>query len=405
VTIKFFCRFNHDFCKLTGGAICASKGWEVYERANFIADGARHVYVGLTMIKPIKRLETCSKPSLAAASLGIVAVVGWVDYATGYEIFFFIFYLFAIFLAAWCVSTSFGVIISALSVTAWVSTNIASGQRYPDYFVPVWNAVIMFLFYLVVVVLLAKLRNLQGNLESRVSERTAALSREIAERTRLQKELLETAEQQQQRIGGELHDNLCQHLTGTAFAGHALSQKLAEKSLPETAAAGHLVELIEAAIELTRQVARGLQPIEMKNGGIADNFQEFAATVSERFKISCRFECQQAVPLLDPNVATHLLRIAQEAVNNAIRHGKAAQINICLHSERDGLILTITDDGGGLPENALDHNGLGLRLMAYRAEMIGATFSVERLATQGTRVTCSRPAKPVPDIKNNASKN
>jgi signal transduction histidine kinase len=358
----------------------------------------------MEMIQRIKRLETWSKPALVAASLGIVVTVALVDYLTGYETFFFIFYLFAVFLAVWFVGASFGVLISALSVAAWVSTNIAAGEHYSNYFVPIWNAVIMFLFYLVVVVLLDKLHALQRELEERVRQRTAALTKEIQERTRLQKELLETTEQEQRRIGGELHDSLCQHLTGTAFAGHVLGQKLADKSLPETAEASHLVELIEDAIELTRQVARGLQPIEMKTGGIVDNFQELAATFSERFKVFCQFECHQAVPLLDANVATHLLRIAQEAVSNAIRHGKARYINISLDLADNELVLTVTDDGSGLPENARNSNGMGLRIMAYRADMIGATFNLERLSTQGTRVTCTRPAVPMP-IENHVAKN
>jgi signal transduction histidine kinase len=356
------------------------------------------------MIERIKRLETWSKRSLMTVCLGIVAVVGLVDYLTGYETFFFIFYLAAVFLAVWFVNVSFGVLISALSVTAWVSTNIAAGERYSSYFVPIWNATIMFLFYLVVVVLLAKLRTLQQELESRVRQRTAALNEEIRERTRLQKELLETAEQEQRRIGRDLHDSLCQHLTGTAFVGHVLGQKLADKSLPEKVEANRLVELIEEAIELTRKLARGMHPIDMQAGGLMDNFQELADTVSERFKVVCQFECHQAALLDDADVATHLFRIAQEAVSNAIRHGKARHINICLDSADNETVLTITDDGSGLPENARNAKGMGLRIMAYRADMIGATFNLERLPTQGTRVTCARPFDSVPN-KNHVAKN
>src|ERR1700735_4063715 len=122
------------------------------------------------MVKWIKRLETWPKPSLAALCLGIVAVVACADYLTGYETFLFIFYLISVFLAVWFVNTFFAALISALSVTAWVSTNVAAGERYPNYFVPIWNAMIMFVFYLVVVGLLAKLRDLQKELEDRVRQ-------------------------------------------------------------------------------------------------------------------------------------------------------------------------------------------------------------------------------------------
>jgi signal transduction histidine kinase len=362
------------------------------------------------MVAWIKQFETWSKPSLMALCLGIVAVVGFVDYLTGYETFFFIFYLFAVFLAVWFVSSFFGGVISALSVMSWISTNIAAGERYSSYFVPVWNAIIMFVFYLVVVALLARLRTMHKELEERVRLRTAMLTKEIQERTRLQKELLETSELVQRRIGYDLHDGLGQHLTGTALAGQVLGQKLAGQSLPEAAEADHLVELIQEAIELTRALARNLHPIEIQAGRLADNFQDLAAGASDRFKVSCQFECHPAAPLLpavnDINVATHLYRIAQEAITNAVRHGKARHINIRLDFTGNEIVLTIIDDGIGLPENARNGDGLGLRIMAYRASMIGATFNIERLSSLGgTRVTCTLASNGVPGEKNHVTKN
>jgi signal transduction histidine kinase len=361
------------------------------------------------MVAWIKQFETWSKPSLMALCLGIVAVVGFVDYLTGYETFFFIFYPLAVFLAVWFVSGSFGGVISALSVMAWISTNIAAGEHYSSYFVPVWNAMIMFVFYLVVVGLLARLRTMHKELEERVRQRTAMLTNEIQERTRLQKELLETSERVQRRIGYDLHDGLCQHLTGTALVGHVLGQKLADQSRPEAAEADRVVELVEEAIEITRTLARSLHPIEIQAGRLADNFQELAAGASDRFKVSCQFECHPAASLPDmndANVATHLYRIAQEAITNAVRHGKARHINIRLDSTDKEMVLTIIDDGIGLPENARNGDGLGLRIMAYRASMIGATFNIERLSSlSGTRVTCTLVFNGVPGEKNHVTKN
>jgi signal transduction histidine kinase len=357
-----------------------------------------------------KRFETWTKPSLVALCLGIVLAVGFLDYLTGYEIFVFIFYLFAVFLAVWFVGGYFGVLISALSVMAWISSDIAAGQHFSSYFVPVWNATIMFVFYLVVVALLARLRTIHKELEERVRQRTATLTKEIQERMRLQKELLETSERVQRRIGYDLHDGLCQHLTGTAMAGQVLGQKLADRSLPEAAEADRLVELIQEAIELTRTLARGLHPLEVQAGRLADSFQELAASASDRFRVSCQFEYHPALPLPDVNdvnVATHLYRIAQEAISNAIRHGKARHINIRLDSTDNEIVLTIIDDGIGLPENARNGDGLGLRIMAYRASMIGATFNIERLSSlYGTRVTCTLASNAsVPGEKNHVTKN
>ena len=361
------------------------------------------------MVGRIKPFETWPKQSLVALCLGIVAVIGFADYLTGYEIFVFIFYLLAVFLAVWFVGFSFGVLISALSVIAWISTNIAAGARYSSCFIPIWNGMIMFGFYLVVVALLARLRTVNKELEERVRQRTAMLTKESQERTRLQKELLETSERVQRRIGYDLHDGLCQHLTGTALAGHVLGQKLASQSLPEAAEADRLVELVEEAIELTRTLARSLHPIEIKAGQLADNFQDLAAGASERFKISCQFECHQPVPLpdvIDVNTATHLYRIAQEAITNAVRHGKARHINLRLDSTDHEIVLTINDDGIGLPENARNGDGLGLRIMAYRASMIGATFNIERTSLSGgTRVSCTLAFNGVPEGKNHGAKN
>src|ERR1700690_1041737 len=174
------------------------------------------------MVNWFKRLDLWSKPSVTALCVAIVGAVAAVDYLTGYETFFFIFYLIAVFLATWFVGRPMGALISALSVVAWGSTNIAAGERYSRYFFPVWNALIMYAFYLIVVLLLSKLRNLQKELQQRVRERTADLTKEINERTRLQKDLMEATEREQRRISHDLHDGLCQHLTGTALATHVL---------------------------------------------------------------------------------------------------------------------------------------------------------------------------------------
>ena len=340
----------------------------------------------------LKRLDAWPKQIVALICIVWVTLVGLVDYATGYETFFFTFYLLAVFLATWRLGGAFGALVSALSGTAWVSANAEAGARYSSYFVPVWNALIMFAIYLIVVFLLARLKKMHAELEERVRLRTAALTREMQDRMRLQKELLETSDREQRRIGRVLHDGLCQHLTGTALAGHLLGQKLADKSAAEAAAAARLVQLVEEAIELTRDLSLQLDPVELKAGKLTDHLADLAAGISQRFKVACHFECSLTRPLDDAAVATHLFRIAQEAVANAVKHGQAAHINIGLDSADDEIVLTVTDDGVGLPGNIPDGAGMGLRTMAYRADLIGAAFKIERLSTRGTRVTCVTPA-------------
>jgi signal transduction histidine kinase len=336
----------------------------------------------------IKRLEQMPKPLIMVASLLLVAIIGTVDWVTGFELSFSVFYLIPVALAVWLVGDSFGIIVSVLSVAVWVAGDMTAGARYSRPFVPVWNAMITVAFLIVVVGILTSLRRLHRELEDRVRQRTIALTNEMQERTRLEQELLTISEREQRRIGHDLHDSLCQHLTGTALAGQVLGGRLADKSLPEAAAADHLVALVEEAIDLTRNLARGLHPTTLEGEGFLDGFRELAANISERFKITCKFECNSGLPIHAPNGAIHLYRIAQEAITNAIKHGKAGNIIIRLERNADALSLEVIDDGTGLPDNARSTPGMGLRIMAYRASMIGASFNIERMPTRGTRVSC-----------------
>lgn len=350
-----------------------------------------------------RRLEKASRPLVMALSVALVAVIGLVDYLTGSEIYFSTFYLLPVGLVAWFVGGLGGVVISLLSVVVWLAGDFAAGAHYSSVLVPSWNGAIALTVYVVVVRTLVSLRKLQKELEERVRQRTAALATEMQERARLEKELVEIGEQSQRQIGHDLHDTLGQHLTATAFAGQVLTEQLENKSLSEAAASKNLVKLIEEAIGLTRQFARGLQPVELKPEGLMDGFQELARSISERFKISCEFECREPVLLNDAESSSHLYRIAQEAVTNAIKHGRAKFINISLEKSEDATTLTITDDGVGLPE-ITQGEGLGLRIMAYRAGMIGATFHIERLPDSGTRVTVKLPSNHAAS-KNHAAKN
>ncbi|MDB6017871.1 MAG: Integral rane sensor signal transduction histidine kinase [Pedosphaera sp.] len=340
----------------------------------------------------IKRFEKYSKLPLMVISVALVAIIGVVDWVTGFEISFFVFYLIPVALAVWFVGDLFGILVSILSVVVWVAGDVTAGAKYSRPFVPVWNGLIAVAFLLVVVGILTSLRKLQKELEERVRQRTIALTNEMQERTRLEKELLGISEREQRRIGHDLHDSLCQHLTGTALAGQVLGDQLANQSLPEAAAANHLVELVEEAIDLTRTLARGLHPVELEGEGFMDGFRELAAGIRERFKISCRFECSDAMAIRAPVGAIHLYRIAQEAITNAVKHGKASEVIIHLDLKDNVITLTITDDGLGLPESARHSQGMGLRIMAYRASVIGASFDIARLPVRGTRVTCTLSA-------------
>ncbi len=339
-----------------------------------------------------RQFETHPRTFSAVASVVLVAAIGVVDYLTGYAIFFSAFYLLPVALAAWFGGGASGIAISWLSGAVWLAGDFAAGAHYSSLFVPVWNGLIALTVYFVVVKTLVSVRRLQRELEERVRQRTAALTNEMQERARLEKEILEISEREQRRIGHDLHDGLCQHWTATAMAGQVLDEKLAAKSLPEAADAHEIVQLVEDGITLTRNLAHSIAPPEMESEGLVSALHAFAANISKMFKISCSFECESPPTIDDTAAATHLYRIAQESVNNALRHGKPKQVVMCLSHRKDRMELTIEDDGVGLPDDWQKNRGLGTRIMAHRAAMIGATFSVEPNPTGGTFVKCSMPA-------------
>src|SRR5665213_3264137 len=238
----------------------------------------------MSMTGRFKRLDAHSKAFRVVLSLEIVGIVGLLDFLTGFELNFFAFYLIPVSLAVWFVGRGFGIFVSALCVVVSISGDVFAGARYSSSLVPAWNIAISLTFYLVVVWILAKLRALHNELEERVRQRTSALNKEMEERMRLEEEILSISEREQQRIGHDLHDSLCQHLTGVALAGEVLSGQLTAQSLPEAKAMNHIVEMVEGAIDLTRTLARGLHPFDLKGEGFIDALRELAATITEGFK-------------------------------------------------------------------------------------------------------------------------
>jgi signal transduction histidine kinase len=250
-------------------------------------------------------------------------------------------------------------------------------------------------FYFIVVWLLSSLRSFHRELEGTVRQRTQALTQEMAERQRLEEEILRVSERERRSIGHDLHDSLCQHLTGTALAGQVLGERLAAKSLPEATDAEKVVGLVEEGITLARNLARGLYPVDVEAEGLMDAFRDLAASITKGARVRCVFECGAPILIHDDAAATHLYRIAQEAVRNALQHGKPKRVGITLMESGGVVTLTVEDDGVGVPERAEKSDGLGIRIMAHRAAMIGGKFAIEPGPTGGTIVTCSIPVAAV----------
>jgi len=215
--------------------------------------------------------------------------------------------------------------------------------------------------------------------------------RDISDRKRLERTVLEISEREQRRIGQDLHDGLGQHLTGIAFMTKVQEQRLVERQVPEAADAAKIVQLVNDAILKTRELSRGLLPVVSEAHGLMSALRLHASEVEDLFGITCRFECEDTVLVHDAPMATHLYRIAQEAVNNAVKHAHANSIVIRLFGgEREGTLM-IQDDGLGIERPLTPQTGVGLQIMNYRAGVIGGNLEIRKEQPQGTSVTCRFP--------------
>jgi signal transduction histidine kinase len=215
---------------------------------------------------------------------------------------------------------------------------------------------------------------------------------DVTDRRVLETAVLDISEREQVRIGQDLHDGLGQHLTGVAFMSKVLQQKLADSSLPGAAAdAARIARLVNEAIAMTRELSHGLFAGHVAAHGLSSALGALAAEVQDVWHVGCRFTCDDTLEFQEVSVATHLFRIAQEAVNNAVHHGRADEILIDLVVGQRTATLTVSDNGVGLSLDGNDgHSGMGLRIMRHRAAMIGGSLGIER-ASGHTVVTCAFP--------------
>ena len=244
------------------------------------------------------------------------------------------------------------------------------------------------------------LRRAHEELELRVEKRTADLKAAnlklqnlLEERRRLENELLEIAENERKRIGFDLHDDLGQRLTGLMLMLKALERKLSTDGHACAADARKVLSLVQDVIEHTHDLAHHVSSLNVHGDDLLSVLKSLAVNVKKMFDLSCKFNVKGAIPALPEHTTMQLYKIAQESVSNAIKHGKATCVAIGLTRNGEHLVMTVKNDGLPFSAEAQHKNRMGLRIMNFRANTIGASLEIEPDNNSGTIVTCALPVK------------
>ncbi|MEI9961192.1 MAG: histidine kinase [Limisphaerales bacterium] len=174
-----------------------------------------------------------------------------------------------------------------------------------------------------------------------------SVARDITERKRLEREILEISNREQRRIGHDLHDGVCQQLAAIAYRMDIMADQLKEKDVAESSEAERIGRLINDTITQTRSVARGLFPVRLEENGLVSALEELADNAETLFKIRCQFLCDESQIIVENAASLHLYYIVQEAVLNAVKHGKATNVIISILRDHDHFILMVRDNGVG----------------------------------------------------------
>jgi PAS domain S-box-containing protein len=215
---------------------------------------------------------------------------------------------------------------------------------------------------------------------------------DLSGQRRLEREVLEISEDERRRFGRELHDGLGQQLTALELMSHTLVRELKLAGSPIAKSAEEISKHTRRAITQTRRLAHGLAPVALEAEGLMAALNDLMQ-LTRAAGMDCEFECDRPVQVNDPAAATHLFRIAQEAVNNALKHAKADQIVLHLQETTAGVELSIEDNGRGLPQAGSPKPGIGLQVMQYRTRLIGGTLRVESKPRKGVRIVCAWPKR------------
>lgn len=317
-------------------------------------------------------------------ALLLLFAITWLDLATGHQVSLVLFYTAPIVFAVWLCDNKSVFLIAGLAGVLWSWADLALGHSYSNSTVQAWEIAIRFAFFFLVGLAGIAMRERQSASQARIA---------LLEHTqKLEKQIIEVSEYEQQRIGRDLHDGLCQVLAAIGCATNALKMDLQERSLAELARkAGEIEKLLSDSVNQARDLSHGLVPVQFGDAGLPAALSELAASTTRLLPVKCTFESAGQTTAGKNGKATHLYRIAQEAINNATKHGKANKIDIRLSANASATSLSISDDGIGFPKSEIAANGVGISIMRYRANLMEGEFAIEPAARGGTIVSCTIP--------------
>ncbi|MFN2541869.1 MAG: sensor histidine kinase [Chthoniobacterales bacterium] len=333
----------------------------------------------------VRFLTRQSTPLAFIESLALLIIIVWVDLITGHQVSLVLFYTVPIVFAVWLCDNKSAFAVAGLAGVLWSWADVVAGQSYSTPTTQAWEMAIRFAFFFLVTV---------AGIAARERHHAAGARIALLEHSRkLEQQIIEVSEYEQQRIGRDLHDGLCQYLAGVGCAATSLKIDLQRRKLRKLAAnAAQIEKLLEDSVKQARTLAHGLVPVQLDDAGLPAALQELASSTGRLFGINCTFEFAGTNGLGHPGRATHLYRIAQEAINNATKHAKAHHIEVRFSTNSDAMTLSIADDGRGFEKGAKNASGVGISIMRYRASVLGGELEIEDRPAGGTIVSCIVPA-------------
>ncbi len=275
---------------------------------------------------------------------------------------------------------------SLIAALTWWWADVHAGHPYLKSWMECWEVFVRFNFFIITSIGTSAVKHQRDASASRIA---------LLEYThRLELEIIGISEREQERIGQDLHDGICQSLAALSCGAASLKDDLEEQGLSaEAKVADELAASLREVVGETRNLARGLVPVQMDEAGLSSALDELTASVTRLLGIQCVYEIVGNPVVHDNSAAVHLYRIAQEAINNATKHGKATKFLVSFIEDGRQMILRITDNGIGISKATTtnDGKGMGVGLMQYRARLSGGELNMTEAKAGGTIVSCEIP--------------